>query len=180
MKPPGLAHDSIRSTDRIRSSRRLEAGRNCWAIRHVWIYGFRRNTWECMDIRSWRGWHDCGAIVARLVWPQEITDIGIPIDRTIYSRTNLAGKIYGAESVASTERTYDTSRSSYRSYGTISEQFCFDWEIWNTRYFRSHNSPIYNSIIFNYKTKLHQSRHPTSCTTPPILLFYTDPYKVYR
>ena len=54
------------------------------------------------------------------------TDVGIPVDRTIDSRTNLADKIFGAESVASTERTYDTSRSSYRSYGTISKQFCFD------------------------------------------------------
>eukprot|EP00957_Ditylum_brightwellii_P046315 3514698-Ditylum_brightwellii.AAC.1 len=35
VRPLGLAHDLIRSTDGIWSSWRLEAGRNCWAIRHV-------------------------------------------------------------------------------------------------------------------------------------------------
>eukprot|EP00957_Ditylum_brightwellii_P185255 14106863-Ditylum_brightwellii.AAC.1 len=35
VRPPGLAHDSVRSTDGIQSSQRLEAGRNCGAIHHV-------------------------------------------------------------------------------------------------------------------------------------------------
>eukprot|EP00957_Ditylum_brightwellii_P017370 1308564-Ditylum_brightwellii.AAC.2 len=44
VRPPGLAHDSVQSTDRIWSSQRLEAGSNCWT-QHVGMYGHKKLAW---------------------------------------------------------------------------------------------------------------------------------------